>query len=327
MKTGFVRGLVFSILTACLLCPTARAASEAPTLAEQFDKILRFPGDYSQNCNFAVSSYPAPLPVFRSIMHSDAGISEANIKFLRENRAGVIPILTKKLEAADLLRKPVPQPRDPSGKQDPEGPEPIGVDPASFNTLLLTIIEELDAVEVIPQLLAIEEKYVPMLRAFEKDSGAPVPQVDGADRAKVVAENLSAYDKETESLRKEPEAELERKRAIFRAQAVQRDLLATCVLLMRNAGYEPLRSSRLDRLYGEILRTHFGKDETLSKFKKPGDIPDYSRGYIKFDPVHQLAWREDIDLGIPYTPGLRKEIIDLTKSFAASRNSAKPKEP
>ncbi|HWB03372.1 MAG TPA: hypothetical protein VG796_10130 [Verrucomicrobiales bacterium] len=326
MKTGVVRGLIASVITACLLCLSAHADSEKPTLPEQFDKILRFPGDYRQNCNFATSSYPAPLPAFRSIMQSDAGISEANIKFLRENRAGVIPILTKKLETADLLRKPVPQPRDPSGKQDPEGPDPIGVDPDSFNTHLLTIIEELDAVEVIPQLLAIEEKYVPMLHAFEKDPAAPVPQVDGADRAKVVAENLSVYDKETESLRKEPEAELERKRAIFRAQAVQRDLLATCVLLMRNAGYAPLRSSRLEKLYGEILQTHFGKDKTLSKYKSPDDIPDYSRSYIKFDPVHKLAWRENIDLGIPYTPELRKEIIDLTKSFVASRNAAKTKE-
>jgi hypothetical protein len=324
MKFPSARGFLTLIFSGFLACLPALAGQENPTLREQFDKILRFPGDYRQNCDSVISFYPAPLPAFRSIMQPYAAISEANIEYLKKNRSGVIPILVSKLEAADLLRKPVPQPRDSTVTHpDPEGPEPIGVDPDSFNTPLLKIVEELDAVEVIPQLLVIEEKYLPMMQAFEKDASAPVPQVDGANQAKVFARNLRAYDEEIKSLRKEPKAELDRQRAIFRVQAVQRDVLAVFVRLMRNANYQPLLNSHLEALYGRVLKARFGKDEELSKFKGLNDIPDYDRHYIKFHPVHKVAWREDSDLGIPYSPDLRKEILDLTKSFIAS----KKKEP
>jgi sulfatase modifying factor 1 len=324
MNSGPVRALFASFL---LICP-APAAPAKLSLAEQFDNILRFPGDYSQNCSSVYSSYPAPLPAFRSIMHAYASLSQSNLDFLRKNRAGVIPILTAKLQAADLLRKPLPQPRDPSvTKKDPEGPEPIGVDPASFNSHLLKIVEELEAVEVIPQLLAIEEKYVPLMEAFEKDPGAPVPQVDGANTAKVFARNLSPYDEEIDDLRKEPKEQLERKSKIFDVQAVQRDLLAVLVRLMRDAGYKPLFTSRLESLYGDTLQKAFRKDEVLSKYKKAEDIPEHDRAYIHFDPVRRLAWHEDSDLGIPYTPELRREILELTKSFIAAQNILPAKKP
>jgi hypothetical protein len=316
---------LLSLSAACLLAVSAHAAPAKPELADKLDKLLRFPGDYSQVCDSTESTFPAPIPAFHSIMHGEAYFSVKNMEFMKKNRAKLLPALAAKLESLDLLRKPKPQPSDPSIPKDEQDVEPKGVDPASFNTLLLTIIEELDAAEVLPQLLALEEKYYPLLKAAEKDPKAPKPQADGSEGAGVSPNFMKEGEEDWDKLSKERKHEIERLQELFRIQAVHRDILAVCVHIMRKAGYEPMLASDLEKTYGKALIKKFGEDEVLSKYKSAADIPDDEREYIKFDPIHKVAYRVGGEVQIPFTDELRKQILDLTKSFIASKDSSKKK--
>ncbi len=304
----------------------AGESSEKPAMAEKLDKLLRFPGDYSQVCDAMLSTSPAPIPAFYSIMHGEAGFSVANMDYMRKNRAGILAAVKVKLASADLLKKPKKQPKDPSIPKEDQDVEPRGVDPSSFNTLLIGIVEELDGVEVLPELLAVEEKYFALLEAAEKDPKAAVPQADGSEGAGVYAEFLKENE-EYDKLSKKRLAEVERLQDVFRAQAVHRDMLAVCVHIMRKAGYEPMLNSSVEKAYGKGLKEEFATDEELSKFKSAADIPEESREYIKFDPIHKLAYRVNPNVRIPFTPEVRKEILDITKSFIASKNAPAKKEP
>ena len=319
MKSRSLRTLLLTFSAACLFAGSALAASEKPELADKLDNLLRFPGDYSQVCDATDSKFPAPIPAFHSIMHGEAYFSEKNMAFMKKNRAKLMPALAAKLESIDLLRKPKPQPNDPSIPKDEQDVEPKGVDPESFNTLLLTIIEELDAAEVLPQLLTLEDKYNTLLQAYEKDPKAPMPQADGSEGAGVGPANLLKEGEEWDKLSKEREAEVEQQRQVFRVQAVHRDMLAVCVHIMRKVGYKDMLASSLEKTYGKALKETYGSDEVLSKYKSAADIPKDEREFTKFDPIHKLAYRVGGSVQIPYTPEIRKEILDLTKSFIASK--------
>ena len=60
MKSRFLLTLSASLFFA----GSAFAAPEKPALADKLDKLLRFPGDYSQVCDAMESSFPAPIPAF-----------------------------------------------------------------------------------------------------------------------------------------------------------------------------------------------------------------------------------------------------------------------
>ncbi len=306
------------LLTVACLFAGPLAAAEKGTGAPRLDDLLRWPGDYSQICDAVSSSFPAPIPGFRSIMHGEAGFSKTKLAFIKKNRAALLPAVAAKLESVDLTRVPQPQKPDPAMKKEEIDIDPIGVDPMSFNTLLLSIIEETDAVEVLPSLLKLEEKYYALLTAAEKDPKAPLPQTDG-DGAGIGPGNLLKEGEDYDKLTPEREAEMDRTRELFSAQAVHRDILAVCVRLMRKAGYEPMLKSNLEKTYGKLLKAKWSGDEQLSKYKSAADIPAEEREEIKFDPVHKVAYMTWQPVDIPYSAAIRKEIVELTTAFAESR--------
>src|SRR5262245_5594087 len=101
----------------CLFAGTVIAREEPPMTAK-LDELLRHPGDYIQVCYAVLSSFPAPIPVIRSIMHGEAGFSKAKLEFMKKNRARLVPAIASKLGSVDLLRKPKPQPPDPSAPKN-----------------------------------------------------------------------------------------------------------------------------------------------------------------------------------------------------------------
>jgi hypothetical protein len=290
------------------------AAAAAPSL----DALLRHPGDYSQICDARVSSYPAPIPGFRAILHGEAGFSEKKLALAKQHRAELIPALAAKLEQIDLTRKPVPQPPDPTVPKDQVDVEPVGADPAVYSTLLLTLIEELEAVEVFPQLMAFEEKYHALLTAAELNPGAALPQSDGAEGAGVGV-TLLKEDEDFDKLSPERRAEVERLTDLFHAQAVQRDILAVFVRIMRKHGYGPMLSSPLEKTYGRLLREKWGAHSDFAKYKSTADIPEEERDSVKFDPIHKVAYLIWDPVQIPYSEATRRAILELTAQFAASR--------
>ena len=307
------------LIAAILFAITAPAfAQKKPAIAYTLDDLIRWPGDYSQICDAMQKPFPATIPGFRSIMHGEAGFSKAKLDYIKANRAKLLPAVGAKLEKLDLLRAPVEQKPDPTAKKGEIDIDPLGLDPDSFNTLLLSIIEETDAVEVLPQLLALEDKFHALLVVAEKDPKAPLPQTDG-DGAGIYPGDLLKEGEDAEKISPEREAEIERQREIFSAQSVHRDILAVCVRLMRKPGYGPMLQSNLEKTYGKLLKAQWGDDEQLSKYKSAADIPKEERDDIKYDPVHKVAYMKWRTVDIPYTEEIRTEIIALTKSFIASR--------
>ncbi|MDB6069826.1 MAG: hypothetical protein JWL81_997 [Verrucomicrobiales bacterium] len=294
--------------------PTEKTAPNPALL----DKLLRYPGNYSQICDARSSPFPAPIPGFRTLMHGEAGFSEKNILTAKKNRAALLPAIAAKLEKLDPSQKPVPQPPDPSIPKDQIDVEPVGADPAVFSTLLLSLIEELNATEVFPQLLAFEEKYHTSLTVAEKDSKLPLPQADGADGAGVGVANLLKENEDYEKLSPERAAEIERTTAVFQAQAIQRDILAVFVRAMRKDGFEPMMQSELEKTYGRLLKEKWGAHEDFSKYKSAADIPEDSRDSVKFDPIHKVAYLMWDPVEIPYTEETRQTILTLTQQFLAS---------
>ncbi len=305
-------------LAAACLFVSPLAAAELPSMAAKLDDLLRWPGDYSQICDAMSSSFPAPIPGFRSIMHGEASFSKTKLAFIRKNRAAILPAVAAKLESVDLTREPQPQKPDPTVKKDEIDIDPIGVDPASFNTLLLMIIEETDAVELLAPLLKLEEKYHALLMAAEKNPGAALPQTDG-DGAGIGPGNLLKDGEDYDKLTPEREQEIERMQVLFSAQAVHRDILAVCVRLMRKVGFDPMMKSNLEKTYGKLLKEKWSGDEQLSKYKSAEDIPAEEREEIKFDRIHKVAYMSWQPVNIPYSAETRKEILELTESFAESR--------
>jgi hypothetical protein len=300
------------------IAATATAAPKKAAKTHTLDDLLRWPGDYSQICDATQMPFPAAIPAFRTIMHGEAGFSKEKMAYIKANRAAILAGVAAKLEKVDLLREPKQQKPDPSLKKDEVDVDPIGVDPDSFNSLLLVIIEETGGVEALPQLLALEEKYHTLLLAAEQDPKAPLPKTDG-DGAGVGPPSFWKDGEDPEKATPERQAEVDRGYELFGAQAVHRDILALCVKLMRKAGYEPMLQSGIEKTYGKLLKARWTGDEELTKYKKATDIPEEERDYIKYDAVHKVAYKTYPPLEFPYSEEVRTEILTLTKSFAASK--------
>jgi hypothetical protein len=318
MKTLTLRHLLPLLTVIGFTASAAPKGSKSYTL----DDLLRWPGDYSQICDATQMPFPAVIPAFRSIMHGEAGFSKPKMAYIKAHRAEILAGVATKLEKVDLLREPKKQKPDPSLKKDEVDVDPIGVDPNSFNSLLLLLVEDLDGVEVLPQLLALEEKYHTLLLAGEKDPKAPLPKTDG-DGAGVGPKNLWKEGEDSEKATPERQAEVDRGYELFSAQAVHRDMLAICVKLMRKDGYEPMLQSDLEKTYGKLLKAKWAGDEELSKIKSNDDIPKEEREdqyrSLFFDPIHKVAYRTYPPLEFPYSEDVRTQILTLTKSFIASK--------
>ncbi|RYD25186.1 MAG: hypothetical protein EOP86_27660 [Verrucomicrobiaceae bacterium] len=305
--------MLAAVWSAAVVSSSVQAQNKGMSL----DDFLRYPGDYSQVCDALQLPFPAPIPGFRMLMHGEAGYSTARVAAMKKNRAALIPAIAARLEKVDLARKPKPQPPDKSIPKDQIDVDPVGVDPASYSTLLLAMIEELDAKEVFPQLMKVEEKIHDMLLAVEKDPAAPLPQVDGTQGSGVSTEMPLKEGEEWDTLTPERREEMDRKQKLFKAQAAQRDILAVLVRSMRKAGYEPMLESGLEKTYGKLLKDRWKDDETLSKYKSAADIPEEDNENVKFDPIHKVAYMAWEPVRIPYSEETRTAILDLAKAYSA----------
>lgn len=315
------RHSLLAALSVALAFPALPCAAQ--NKGTSLDDLLRYPGDYSQICDARISPFPAPIPGFHTLLHGEAGFSTARLELIRKKRAELIPAIGAKLEKVDLTRKPKPPVPDPSIPKDQVDVDPVGADPAAYSTLLLTLIEELDAKEVFPQLMKLEEKLHTMVTAAEKDPAAPLPEVDGAEGSGLSVDTGLKEDEDWDTLSPERKSLIERKQKLFSAQAAQRDILAVLVRSMRKAGYEPMLESSLEKTYGKLLKDKWKDDETFSKYQSTDDIPLDDREGVKFDPIHKVAYSVWDPVEIPYTEEIRTSILTLTRSYLAQGKKSK----
>lgn len=316
-----------TLLPAILLL-SARLSFAAPggdPFDKQLDKILRHPGEYSQICDAMPWPKGAPIPAFRSIMHGEAGISEKNMDLLKKNREAAIKALRAKLKSIDPMKPAKEQKPDPSIPRDQWDVTPVGVDPEVFSGLMLVIVEELNAVEAFPELTAFEEKYLAALTKAETDAKAPLPTADGTSGAGVSEqmseEEIAAQEKEDPNKEptKEEEAAQERKWKLFDARMAHRDMLAAMVRVMRRTGYDPMLQSDIEKQYGKLLKEKWAGDENYNKYTSRESIPEEERESIKWDPIHKVAYPVWMPVEFPYSPEVRKQIIELAKRCAEDK--------
>jgi len=271
------------------------------------DKVISAPGSYGQTCD-AMSS-PSDLP-YRAFAISDLGgawLSKGNKALVESNRAAVVKAIRARLLALDFSRKAVQPKEDKKPEEsEEEGGYNFGTDPQSLNPLLLDIIEELDAIETLPELLVVEAKLVDGIAKAKDSTKAPVPVVTG----------WSVHDEGDKSEDFESPKH-DRRNNLFQARVAQRDLVILMANMMRKRSYAPYLSSKLEAAYAKGIKARV-KTDGLTSYKPGEPLPKELEGMdIVMDPIVHVPMVEHQTVSIPYSRESRDEIRAAAEKWIA----------
>ena len=262
------------------------------------DKIISYPGSYSQVCD--VMSMPEDIP-YQAFVISDfegSGFSKSNQALIDKNRKPLIKAVRARLLALDFSRKPTPPLEDPKPEENMDG-DAFGYDPASLNPLLLRLIRRLHAIETLPELLVVEQKLVKEIAKAKDDSKAAPPVVAGW-----LVGMEGSYDENA----KDDEAQRDRKANLFNARVAQRDLVMVMAVLMREKSYPAYLKTSIETAYAKGLKIQ-SKQGDLAKFKSGEPIPkELKHLEIEIDPITRLPRARYSPVKIPYTRESRDEV-------------------
>ena len=315
-----------SLCALLLVLPAWMPAAEksAPVTIEALvDEAIQRPGDGSQICD-APEPVPysrPPIPVYGLSVAQSTFLSEPMKKLLHARREEVVQELGKRLEKLDLLnpppapaklKKPILPPLYPPAKPDEVDFETeTKQNPRSVGGVALTIILELDAAELLPQLLKLEEQLHGITEAALKNDKAKVPAIETGGY--MGWEGQGEEFKDIEDWNKMP-PRLKRKQQIFDCLVFDRELLGMMAELVRRKGYQPLAASTLGRIRTLKLQ-HRDRDEDLQKIASEKDIPEDQKDQMGFDKDAGVPyWRSQI-VRAPYTEALRQETRGLVEAF------------
>ncbi len=286
-----------------LLILACQIALFAPLLAKEFpadallDKIISQPGSYSQVCDVVTVPEDVPYRAFQITDFAGASFSKKNQELIDKNREILVKAIRKRLLEIDFSRETKQPAEDPAAKEEESDGDPYGADPKSLNPLLLTMIQQLHAIEALPELLEIEKKLVAEI-AKAKDNASAKPPVTYGWFVSPVSENYEDN---------EPEAKRERRLSLFHSRVAQRDLVMTMAVLMREKKYEPYLKTSLENSYVKGLKRKVEKDK-IPQFKKDEVSANEIDDEIAMDPVSGIFHGEYTSISIPYTRESRDEI-------------------
>lgn len=280
----------------CLIVLTAALHAEVPEAARLLDKVISHPGSYSQVCDVMTAPADVPYRAFEITDFWGASFSKANQALIEKNRTALSKELRARLLAIDLSREAKQPGVDPKPEENFDG-DAFGCDPHSLNPLLLGLIQQLHAVETLPELLVVEQKLTGEIAKAKDDAKAAPPVVCGW----FVAMEGDHNDNETDAKR-------DRRIKLFQSRIAQRDMVMLMALLMREKAYKPYLETTLEAAYVKGLK---GKARELKlPAAKPGKgLPEKIDGYkIDVDPITGLVRREFSPVLIPYTRESRDQI-------------------
>jgi len=279
-----------SLYLAGFLAATTLSQAQDSSL---LDRVVSHPGSYGQVCDVMSAPQDIPYRAFQITDFAGAAFSKANLEEVAKNREILVKAIRARLLEVDFTREPKQPSEDPKPEENNDG-EAYGCDPKSLNPLILNLIQELHAIETLPELLVVEAKLVKGIAMTKDDAKAPPPVVDGWF---VAAENTN-YD--------EPEAKRERKRKLFNARVAQRDLVMLMALLMREKNFEPYLKSGIEIAYAKGLKAEARKSGV--DHLKPGDPLPLELGNATFDPITKVLVPKYQSVAIPYSRESRDEI-------------------
>ena len=178
-------------------------------------------------------------------------------------------------------------------------------DPNYLTGVLLEIVLRLKVVEALPELLRLEDALALRLKAAQSAKAASLPALDLDSPVRWKGYDYGSDPKSQQN-------------QLFTVRVYQSELLAVMATLLREERFEPLLRSEIEAHYFDWLKEQAQRPE-LAKIKRPSDIPVEQRGWITFDPIHDLpvssaGWWGPA-CSIPNTPQTRLEIRKLVKDF------------
>ena len=296
-----------SAFTVFLLSFSLARSFAAPDIAAGdalLDKVIRRPGQFDQMCDPSPPlSTQVPLPLFTYLLYRQLHVTPEDLASLKARRPNVIASLKARLAALDLSKAapPVPEMKftDSSTDDHPEIGE-SGVHPRELSALLFEIIVGLDAVETLPELLAVEDQLRKLL-AFADDHPKTAPPPVRLDADFLVKRGVGPLSK--------------RDRQIERGRILQRELLSVMLQLLRRQRYEPLLHSSYEKAYETVVRER-AKKEDLRDYKTPEDAKAKGQNWVKFDPIVHVPVGYFIDPPtVPFTPKVREEVRGMAQQF------------
>ncbi len=283
-----------SMIVTCQMALMSSLLADTPPASALLDRIISHPGSYSQVCDIMIAEADIPYHAFELTDFSGASFSKTNQALIDKNRGPLIQAIRARLLEVDFTRETKFPVEDPKPEENNDG-EAYGCDPKSLNPLLLGLIQQLQAIETLPELLVVEQKLVKGIAQAKNHPNSPVPVVAGWF--------VGFITKNSES---QTEAERDRYSSLFQARVAQRDLVILMAGLMREKSYDPYLKSSLETAYVKGLR----KNAAGYPKYKPGDpLPegDYGLGF-NLDPVTRILRRERDSVSIPYTRESRDEV-------------------
>lgn len=276
----------------------------APVLAAEtgdalVDRIIKKPGEFDQMCDAPLPIDPkVPMPVYTLVADRDVHLSKENLELLRSRRADVVPVLKKRLAAFDFTKPPKAVSAKRVFKEDEV--EVSGINPRQLSGLLYEMIIGLNAVEVLPDLLRIEEQLRSLLEKADENKKVEVPKVD--------------FDGMLTPL--PPEKALsKRDQAMNRGRIVQRELLSVMAQLLRSQKFQPILDSDLEKEYAKAIKAR-AQEEDLKDIKTPADAKAKGDDSVEFDPVYGIpVGFLNHPLNIPFSADVRNAIRGYAEQF------------
>ncbi|MFD0895885.1 hypothetical protein KBB96_08050 [Luteolibacter ambystomatis] len=260
------------------------------------DKAIAAPGSYAQVCDVVMAPQDVPYRAFLIQDFNGAWFSKATEAAVKANRAEVVKAIRSRLLEIDFSRKAQEPPKDPNPEMSADGDD-LGYDPGSLNPLLLQLILDLDAIETLPELLAVEDKLVDGINKAKDDAKASPPVVAGW--------SVALEGGYGEDLR---ESVLQRKISLFNSRVAQRDLVIAMAKLMRGKSYAPYLTSKIEKDYQKSAKAAAKKGD-LAKFKPGEPLPPELEGMpIIVDPILHVPVNTGVGVPIPYSRESRDEI-------------------
>ncbi|HEY1122488.1 MAG TPA: hypothetical protein VGE67_12840 [Haloferula sp.] len=288
-----------SVFTAAfaLLLPLAHVARAAEDGAALLEKVIQFPGSYSQVCDVVTAPSDLPYTAYQLSGFAGASFSKANLAAIKGSRESLVKAIRARLPEIDLTRKAAEPKQDPAPEENFDG-ETVGCDPKVLNPLLLEIILTLDATETLPELLALEAKLVAGIAKAKDDAKAAPPQVQGW----FVGEELDHYDEN------EPEAKRDRRIQLFQSRVAQRDLVILMGRLLREKNYGPYLTTSLERAYVKGIKKE-AQENGIADYQPGKPLPEDKKDWeVTLDPVSKVPVTAYSSVSIPYTRASRDEV-------------------
>lgn len=293
------------ILLAALAALALPLSAQQPVPPEALlDKIVTYPGSYAQVCDVMTSPENIPYRAYEVTSFAGASFSKANLAQMDASREGLIKALRKRLLEIDFVRPPVEAKKDPAPEESFDG-EDVGCDPHVLNPLILEMLIHLKATEALPELLLLEEKLVKGIAVAKDSVKAAPPVVTGW----YVGQENAPYDEN------EPDAKRDRRVNLFQARVAQRDLVLTMGRLLREAGYEPYRTTVIEKAYIKGLKEEAKAEGYLGY--KAGDPLPQGKEYLELsiDPFSKLPRRAFSSVAIPYSRESRDEVRTIASKW------------